>query len=75
MTEHRWLLVSLIAGFLIGTAINEAHAGETGFLVDEETSGMYRICWYDTISGIRPLTIPVTRVCPISVEFEDWSYE
>jgi hypothetical protein len=51
----------IIAGLIWYIVCNEAHAAVSGYLIDEETSGMYRICYYDTVYGIRPLTLRITR--------------
>jgi hypothetical protein len=43
----------------------------TGILKFEKEDGQYRFCVYETYKGLYILQLPVSKVCPATVEIED----
>lgn len=55
----------IITALLI-LAASTAYA--TGFLSGERTSGMKKICYYDTLSGTVAITISAVELCPLTID-------
>ena len=50
----------------------KAHAGETvGHLKGEVKEGMYKTCSYNTIYGVKYISVKATAICPVTYKFTD----
>ena len=74
---RKLFIVSLVIIFgFVGTYVyiwtqtknGTAYAAGTGFLKGEETSGMYKICYYDCLGSEVAITIGAVELCPLSIE-------
>ena len=63
--KYRKILV-LSVFLLFFSAI--AYAG-TAFFTYEKTSGMTKICYYDYLGSEIAITLPSTRLCPLTIKY------
>ncbi len=56
------VLIIVIFG-IVGTAY-----AARGFLIGQEDSGRYTICYYDCLGDTVAITIKYPRLCPITIE-------
>lgn len=64
---------TIAAGLLAVSAMTltaPAFAGVTGFLSNEQESGMNKICMYDVLGEIYTLNVSSVSLCPMSHQFE-----
>ena len=50
------------------TLVSASAYATVGFLQEQWTEGRYRHCVYDVLGDSYEITIPVTDICPITID-------